>query len=446
MENRDATISQGVDWTIVWLYAIFVAVGVLCIFMVEYKPDTNWLPSFVGGKTNYSKQLIFAGLCALIATFILLTDSKLFTAFANLLYVFGIVLMLATFVIGRNINGSKSWIPIGGGFNLQPAELCKIFTALALSKFLARQETEFTNIRAQLIAGMIAAAPAVLSILQHELGLALVYSAFMVAMYREGLPAQILVIGSSFAVLVIATLILDPNVLAISLTLIAGAIFFFVRKHAKRNRRLMIMIIGIWLLCVGTQRFAVPYIFNNVLECYQSTRIYSMVGKEYDCSKNKKSERKAGEKAARKPDDYNVRQSKIAIGSGGLTGRGFLKGTQTRGKYVPEQHTDFIFTSLGEAFGFFGCFTFLALYLFMLYRIVRMAERQRSTFSRVYAYSVASILFFHIAVNVSMTIGLFPIVGIPLPLISYGGSSLLTFTILIFILLRLDADRQMVLR
>ena len=265
-------------------------------------------------------------------------------------------------------------------------------------------------------------------------------------MYREGLPAQILIFTSSFAFLVIATLVVDPNILAIFLTLIAALIIYLVRKHVKKNKNLLVLILGIWLFSVGTQRFVVPYIFNNVLECYQSTRIYSMVGKEYDCSKNIKSAKKQGEKAARKPDDYNVRQSKIAIGSGGLTGKGFLKGTQTRGKYVPAQPTDFIFTSLGEAFGFIGCFIFLSIYLFMLFRIVKMAERQRSVFSRVYAYSVASIIFFHIAVNVNMTIGLFPIVGIPLPLISYGGSSLLTFTILIFILLRLDADRQIVLR
>ncbi|MDP3667887.1 MAG: rod shape-determining protein RodA [Sediminibacterium sp.] len=445
MNNRN-NISQGVDWTIIWLYAILVSIGILCIFMVEYRTDTNWLQTFLSGKTNYSRQLIFAGLCTIIATFILLTDSKLFTALANLLYAFGILLMLATFVFGRNISGSKSWIPIGGGFNLQPAELCKIFTALALAKFLSRQETDFSKLKSQLIAGLIVVAPAVLSILQHELGLALVYSAFLMAMYREGLPAQILIFASSFGILVIATLILDPNILALALTIIAGIIFFLVRKQNRKSKSLLVMIVSIWLLCVGTQRFVVPYIFNNVLECYQSTRIYSMVGREYDCTLNKKSERKSGEKAVRKPDDYNVRQSKIAIGSGGLTGRGFLKGTQTRGKYVPEQHTDFIFTSLGEAFGFTGCVIFLSIYLFLLYRIVRMAERQRSTFSRVYAYSVASILFFHIAVNVSMTIGLFPIVGIPLPLISYGGSSLLTFTVLIFILLRLDADRQMVLR
>ena len=447
MNNKSNKVAQGVDFTMIWLYAIMVSIGILCIFMVEYRTGTNWVQSFLSGKTNYSKQLIFSGICAIVAIFILLTDSKLFTAFANLLYAFGIVLMLATFVLGKNINGSKSWIPLGGGFNLQPAEVCKIFTALALAKFISRQEVDFSKLRSQIIASIIAAAPAMLSILQHEMGLALVYSSFLVAMYREGLPGQILVIGSSFAVLVIATLVVEPNLLAIILTVIAAVLIFLLRKQFRRNKGLLTIIIGTWLLCVGIQRFVVPYIFNNVFECYQSTRIYSMVGKEYDCSLNKKSARKnPNEKAAHKPDDYNVRQSKIAIGSGGLLGRGFLKGTQTRGKYVPEQHTDFIFTSLGEAFGFTGCLVFLLLYLFMLFRIIKIAERQRSTFSRVYAYSVASIIFFHIAVNVSMTIGLFPIVGIPLPLISYGGTSLLTFTVLIFILLRLDADRQMVLR
>lgn len=441
------TATQGVDYLVIWLYAILVAIGILCIFMVEYRPGTDWFTTFLNGKTNYSKQLIFAGVCAIAATFILLTDSKLFTAFANLFYLMGILLMLATFVIGKNINGSRSWIPLAGGFNLQPAELCKIFAALALAKFLSRQEVDFSKIRSQLIAGAITLSPAVLSILQHELGLALVYTSFLIAMYREGLPAQILIIGSSFGVLVVATLILEPNILAIILTVIAALVIFILRKQIKKKKRLLTIILSIWLVCVGVQRFVVPYIFNNVLECYQSTRIYSMVGKEYDCSDNKKAQDKTNtNKSVRKPDDYNVRQSKIAIGSGGFIGRGFLKGTQTRGKYVPEQHTDFIFTSLGEAFGFVGCFVFLLIYLFLLYRIIRIAERQRSTFSRVYAYSVASILFFHIAVNVCMTIGLFPIVGIPLPLISYGGSSLLTFTVLIFIMLRLDADRQMVLR
>ncbi|MBY0482365.1 MAG: rod shape-determining protein RodA [Chitinophagaceae bacterium] len=447
MNSRNSSISKGVDWTIVALYAILVGIGILCIFMVEYRTGSNWMQLFLGGKTNYSKQLIFAGVCTLIATFILLADSKLFTAFANLAYAFGILLMLATFVIGKDIKGSKSWISLGGGFNLQPAELCKIFVALALAKYMSMQNMDFTKTRSQLIACGIVLLPAVLARFQHETGLALVYLSFFIAMYREGLPASILVIGISFGALVVATLIVEPNTLAVALTIIAAIIIYFLRRQIKRNSKLLLVIVATWAICVGIQRFAVPYIFNNVFECYQSQRIYSAVGKDYDCSLNKHNKSEVpGAKAAFKPDDYNVRQSKIAIGSGGFSGRGFLKGTQTRGKYVPEQHTDFIFTSLGEAFGFVGCAIFLLIYLFLLFRIVNIAERQRSTFSRVYAYSVASILFFHISVNVCMTIGLFPIIGIALPLISYGGSSLLTFTVLIFILLRLDADRQMVLR
>jgi rod shape determining protein RodA len=447
-KNYNTEVSKGIDWVIVWLYALLVCIGILCIFMVEYKPGVDVLQSFVSGKANYSKQFIFFGFCLVIATFILLADSKLFTAFANLFYAFGILLMLATFVIGKNINGSKSWIPLGGGFNLQPAELCKIFAALALAKFLSRQETDFTKIKSQIIGAAIALAPAVLSIGQNETGLAIVYLSFFIVMYREGLPPALLIIGFSFGVLVVATLLLNPNVLAIAITVIAGLVIYFMRRQIKRNKNLLIIIVSVWVVCVSVQRFAVPYIFNNVFQCYQSTRIYSMVGKEYDCSQNRSAKKRINdkEKAAKKPDDYNVRQSKIAIGSGGVLGKGFLKGTQTSGKYVPEQHTDFIFTSLGEAFGLIGCAAFLGIYLFLMFRIIRIAERQRSTFSRVYAYSVASILFFHIGVNVCMTIGLFPIIGIPLPLISYGGSSLLGFTTLIFILIRLDADKQMVLR
>ena len=444
--NYNNNFSKGTDLAVIILYLIMACIGILSIFMVEYNPSTNWATSFISGKTGYSKQFFFLIFCSFIGVFILLMDSKVFTALANILFAGGILLMLATFVLGKEINGSKSWIPIVAGFNLQPAELCKIFTALALAKFISRPETDFTKLQSHLVAGAMIALPAILSIMQHELGLAIVYSAFIFAMYREGLPPIILVVLLSFAILVIATLLLDPTLLAIILTIIAGFIIIYLGKSLKRNKQAIIVVASIWIFCVGTIRFAVPYIFNNVFECYQTTRIYSMVGKEYDCNLNQRSAQKPGAKAARKPDDYNVKQSKIAIGSGGFWGRGFLKGTQTRGRYVPEQNTDFIFTSIGEAFGFMGTFTFLGLYLFFLFRLIRIAERQRSTFSRVYAYSVVGIFFFHIAVNISMTIGLFPVVGIPLPLISYGGSSLLTFTALVFILLRLDADRQMVLR
>jgi rod shape determining protein RodA len=443
--SKQKGVSQGIDTTVVWLYAILVLIGILCIFMVEYRNDGHWLQSFLNGKTSYSKQLFYAGICVVLATFILLTDSKLFTAFANLFYAFGILLMLSTFVLGKNINGSKSWIPLFGGFNLQPVEICKIFTALALAKFLSRQETDFSKLRSQIIAGIITLLPAVISIIQHEAGMALVYFCFFLVMFREGLPPTILIIGFSFVALIISTLLIEPDTLAIILTVSAIITVYLLRKQFKRSKGLLTLIIFIWAACVGIQRFAVPFIFNNVLECYQSARVYSAFGKDYDCSQNKRSAKKS-DKTPKKPDDYNVRQSKIAIGSGGLLGRGFLKGTQTRGKYVPAQSTDFVFTSLGEAFGFVGCVVFLLIYLVFLFRVIQIAERQRSTFSRVYAYSVVSIILFHIAFNICMTIGLFPSPGVTLPLISYGGSSMVSFTILIFILLRLDADRQMVLR
>lgn len=444
------SVSKGVDWLTVWLYAVLVCIGILCIFMVEYDPATFNASSFFEGNTNYSRQILFSGVCIVAATFIILSDSKLYPAFANLMYVFGIILMLSVFIIGKDINGSKSWIPLGGGFNLQPAELCKIFTGLALAKYLSQLNMDFSKLQSQIIAGAIVMLPALISVLQHEAGLALVYLSFFIVMYREGLPGIILIVGFSFGVLVVATLVVEKNTLAIILTLVAAFLVFMFRRQIFVRKRwgLLVLITSIWFVCVGIQRFAVPYIFDNVFECYQSQRIYSAVGKEYDCSKNqhaRETEASTG-KTASKPDDYNVRQSKIAIGSGGFLGKGFLKGTQTRGKYVPEQHTDFIFTSLGEAFGFVGSFLFLGIYFLLLFRIVQIAERQRSAFSRVYAYSVASILFFHIVVNVCMTVGLFPVIGIPLPLVSYGGSSLLTFTIMIFILVRLDADRQMVLR
>ena len=449
MNSYSRSVSKNIDWLLVWLYALLVCIGVLCIFMVEYNPANFSAASFFNGNTNYSKQILFSCVCVVMATFIILSDSKLYPAFANLLYVFGIILMLAVFVIGKNINGSKSWIPLGGGFNLQPAELCKIFAALALAKYVSQLNMDFTKLHSQFIAALLVMLPALISILQNETGLALVYMSFFIVMYREGLPGMILIIGFSFGALVVATLLVEKNTLAIALTLIAALIIFILRRQifVRKRWNIFVLIVSVWIVCVGIQRFAVPYIFNNVFECYQSQRIYSAVGKDYDCSQNKHAlETQASGKTAVKPDDYNVRQSKIAIGSGGFLGKGFLKGTQTRGRYVPEQHTDFIFTSLGEAFGFIGSLIFLGIYFLMLFRIVQIAERQRSTFSRVYAYSVASILFFHIAVNVCMTVGLFPVIGIPLPLVSYGGSSLLTFTIMIFILIRLDADRSMVLR
>jgi rod shape determining protein RodA len=445
-------ISKGIDWITIWMYIIFVSIGVLCIFSVEYHNNENIWSNIIGLKKNYSRQLLFIGISAFVAVFILLTDSKLFTATANLSYVFGIMLMLATFVVGKDINGSKSWIPLGF-FNLQPVETCKIFTALALAKYISRQETNFKNTRSQLIAAAITLTPAVFSLLQNETGLALVYFAFLIPMYREGLPPVYLIIGFSFALLVIATILVEKNTLAIILTIIAIGVIFFLRRQIKRDKGILIIVLGLWMLCVGIQRFAVPYIFKNVLHQYQVERIMNTFGVDYipdaettQLSKEDKAQQSKTKKATKAKENYNVKQSKIAIGSGGLWGKGFLKGTQTQGDFVPEQHTDFIFTSVGENFGFWGSSLVILLYLLFMLRTIFLAERQRSTFSRVYAYSVAAIIFFHVSINICMTIGLAPVIGITLPLMSYGGSSLLTFTILIFILVRLDADRHMVLR
>ncbi len=451
MRNQ-AVISKGIDWVTIWLYIILVSVGILCIFSVEYHNDGNIFQNIIGLKKNYSRQVLFLGISVVIGILILLTDSKFFTATANISYVMGIFLMMATFVVGKDINGSKSWIPLGF-FNLQPVETCKIFTALALSKYLSRPETNFEKPRSQIIAAAIILTPAAFSILQNETGLALVYFAFLIPMYREGLPAVYLIIGFSFAILVVATILVEKNTLAIILTAVAATTVFILRKTVKRDKGILVVILGLWILCVSIQRFAVPYIFKHVLHPYQVERILNTFGVDYVPDQSDSAQNAAEQKdnlrskeLKKAKENYNVKQSKIAIGSGGFLGKGFLKGTQTQGDFVPEQHTDFIFTSVGENFGFVGSGFIIIIYLLFMLRIVFLAERQRSVFSRVYAYSVAAILFFHVTINICMTVGLAPVIGITLPLMSYGGSSLLTFTILIFILVRLDADRQMVLR
>lgn len=443
-------ITKGMDWVMIWLYIILCCIGILCIFSVEHKSNDVVMQTIFAFKKNYSKQLLYLGISAIFAIFILLTDSKFFTATANIFYLFGIVLMMLVFVMGKNVSGSRSWIPLGF-MNLQPVETCKIFAALALAKYLSQPGTDFSKTRSQLIAAGIAFLPIVFSLLQNETGLALVYFAFLLPMYREGLPPGYLILGASLGILLVVTLLFPPLQLTIAISVIALLCIYFLKRKIKRNTGLLVLIVSLWILAAGFVGVVVPFLFKHVFQKYQADRIFSMVGRDNPFITAETVGITPATAAALKKgkddkENYNVKQSKIAIGSGGFTGKGFLKGTQTQGDFVPEQHTDFIFTSLGENFGFIGTTALMLLYMFMLLRIVFLAERQRSTFSRVYAYSVAGILFFHIAINIGMTIGLAPVIGITLPLMSYGGSSLLTFTILIFILIKLDADRQMVLR
>lgn len=455
MYQNKLELGKGVDWLLICMYTILVLIGLLCIFSVEYRLNDNVVQSFLGFKKEYSKQLYFFIASGVVAVFILLTDSKLFTATANLSYAFGILLILATFVVGKEVGGSKSWIPLGF-MNVQPVEVCKIFTSLALAKYLSMPDMNFDKPRSQLIAAAIAFSPAILSILQKEPGAAIVYFSFGIAFYREGLPAVYLVLLFSFTILIIASIVVPPNALFVALTVIAALFIYSYRRKIKRDKMLVVVIVGVWFMCVGIQKFLVPVLFDKVLKPHQVVRIFATFG--IDDFKFSTPERTADiqkefgklgttkKGSGEKVESYNVKQSKIAIGSGGFWGKGFLQGTQTRGEFVPAQNTDFIFSSVGESFGWIGCLVLLLLYFGMMFRLIFIAERQRSTFSRVYIYCVTGILFFHVALNVCMTLGLAPSPGITLPLLSYGGSSLVTFTILIFIAIRLDADRQMVLR
>jgi rod shape determining protein RodA len=447
MTKNNHLPEKGIDSVLLILYFLLAAIGLTAIFGVTYKEGDSVLQSFVSLHTDYSKQLLYLGISMVIGLFILLTDSKFFPTTAHFLYAAGILLLLLVFPFHSSVKGTESIIRLGG-FQFQPAEIFKISAALALAKYLSQPNVDFSKWRTQLISIAIILVPALLIILQKETGLALVFLAFFLVMYREGLPAAYIIAGISITVLAIATLLVDKNLLAMIISAIAAIVIFFNKKRFKRNKGLLTKIILIWLFCVGIQRVGVPFMFTNVLRQHHVERIYSTIGKNIPDEYLKGKEQAINEKTGKKENtaDYNVKQSKIAVGSGGLWGKGLLRGTQTRYGFVPEQRTDFIFVTIAEGFGFAGCAVLLLLYGIFLFRIVTIAERQRSAFSRCYAYGVAAVFFFHIAVNICMAIGLAPVIGIPLPLISYGGTSFLTFSILLFILLRLDADRQMILR
>jgi rod shape determining protein RodA len=331
--------------------------------------------------------------------------------------------LVAVLFLGTEISGSKSWFKFGE-FGVQPAEFAKFATAMALAKYLSQLDIKMTDNRTKIISAVLIGLPIILILLENETGVALVFFAFILVLYREGLSGNFLLLGAIVVVLFILALLVDKIILIIALAIISGVLFLFMRK-TKGN---MLLLAALFVLSSGVI-YSVDYAYNH-LQTHQRKRIDVFLGKESDI-------KKAG---------YNVNQSLIAIGSGGLTGKGFLNGTQTKYDFVPEQSTDFIFCTVGEEWGFAGTAVVVVLFLLLLLRILFLAERQRSPFSRIYAYGVASILFFHLMVNVGMTIGLAPVIGIPLPFFSYGGSSLWSFTILLFILIKLDAYRLEILR
>ena len=446
MSNHN-NISKGFDWSIIWLYIFLVIIGVSMIFANEYKEGESIIQPILSQSRDYGKQVLWVGVCTVLATFILLTDSKFFTATANLLYGFGIFLCILALLIGTEVKGSKSWIVLGG-FRLQPSELTKVFTCLALAKYISRQETDFSKMNSHLIGAAIALAPAIVTIAQNETGLALVYFSFFLVMYREGLPPFILIAGASMAVLLILSLILAPQTLLISFTVFAALALLFSRRQFRRKPVIFWGIIALWGFASFVSAFAIPYGINKVMKPYQRDRLYSLVGKPYipqDSLERAELEiSKASKKSgSRNQSEYNVIQSKIAIGSGGLFGKGWLNGSQSHLHFLPEHSTDFIFAACGEEFGFIGSIILIALFMFVVIRGLIITINAQDTFTRLLAGSLTLTFFVSFFVNMGMVTGIVPVVGIPLPLISYGGSSMVTLMASFGILMSIQTHRKL---
>ena len=409
-------VYSNVDWWLVSLYSILVIMGLFSIYAAVYDPEHSGIFDF---SQRYGKQAMWIATSLVLIFAILLVDMKFFTSFAYIIYGAMLALLVVVLLFGTEVAGSKSWIKFGG-FALQPAEFGKFATNLALAKYLSSIQLNLKDFKQIIKAGILIFAPAGLIFLQNDTGSALVYSAFILVLYREGFSGNFLVFGLLLVILFILTLLVGKLVMISVVVLIALSLFLLMKKVRKN----IFILLGI-LSLVGGFVFSIDYAFENVLQPHQKIRIEVLLGKKTDYHG-------AG---------YNVHQSLIAIGSGGPTGKGFLQGTQTKYNFVPEQSTDFIFCTVGEEWGFLGTATVVILFLLLLIRIIMVAERQRSAFSRIYGYGVASILFFHVTINIAMTIGLAPVIGIPLPFFSYGGSSLWAFTILLFIFIKMDSHR-----
>lgn len=402
------------DWIIISIFIALVAMGWVNIYSASLSDTAQGYFDF---STMYGKQMMWIGLSLILIVFILAIDSKFYERFSSVIYLVSMASLLGLFVFGRTIAGQTAWYDFGG-FSIQPAEFAKAATALALAKYVSDIQTNMKEFKHQLSAFAILAIPSILILLQPDPGSVLVYSAFIFPLYREGLHGFYLLIGLCFTAVFVSTLAFGHTWASLGIILI-GTIIYLINRKNKPNilKYLFVIISGIVII------FSVEYIFENVFKQHHRDRFNIVLGKEVDA-------RGIG---------YNTHQSEIAISNGGWFGRGWTQGTQTKGNFVPEQHTDYIFSTVGEEWGFVGSILVIALFMTLMVRIIIKAEKQKSQFGRVYGYSVAAILFVHFFVNISMVIGVFPTVGIPLPFFSYGGSALWGFTLLLFIFVKLDA-------
>lgn len=401
----------------VFIFLLMVFLGWLNIFAVGYKDDYQGIFDL---SQNYGKQIIWIIIALVIGFTALLLDVKLLLSFAYPIYLISLILLIAVLFFGTEINASKSWFQIGG-FSIQPSELVKFSTAIVLGKYISNNKHKPLTFKIRIKPFIMLFIPFALILLQNDMGTALVFSAFILVLYREGyISGSLMILFASAIVLFIFTLIFNEFFIIGGLAIAALITAIFLRKKQKE-----IMLVILLFFITSVYVYSVNYTFENFLQKHQKNRIEVLIDSSID------------------PQGvgYNLNQSKIAIGSGGLWGKGYLKGTQTKFDFVPEQSTDFIFCTIGEEWGFTGSLVIILLFLILIIRIIILAERQRSTFSRIFGYSVASLLFFHFTVNIGMTIGMMPVIGLPLPFFSYGGSSLIAFTLMIFIFLKLDAKR-----
>jgi len=419
MNERNKIIGK-IDWVTVLIYLALVIIGWFSIFSAKYD---EMHPSIFDLSQVYGKQLIWIGASLLIGFVILLIDAKFFNAFSMWIYVIVLASLFMVLVYGKATKGATSWIDLGAGIKFQPSEFAKMATALALAGYLGNYDNDLQKRRNQVVAIILVLIPMALVLLQNDTGSAIVFVSFIFVFYREGLPGAgwVMMAGVVAVLLFVFTLVWSQKVMYIILgsLLVLALVYYLINK--KKDIAKMIAIFA----CMFVFVFSVDYAFNKVLQEHQRNRILVLLGQLDDP----------------KGVGYNVHQSKIAIGSGGLMGKGFLQGTQTKYDFVPEQHTDFIFCTVGEEGGFLGTSVVVLLYVALLVRIITLAERQRSSFSRVYGYSIAGIFFVHFAINIGMAIGLVPVIGIPLPFLSYGGSSMLAFTIMLAIFVKQDAYR-----
>jgi len=408
--------AAGFDWISIFIYLILILFGWANIYSASLGTNTG---SYFDLSQPYGKQALFIGLSLFLIIIVLAIEAKFYQRFSSVIYIISLLSLAGLFVFGKTISGATSWYSFGS-FGIQPSEFAKFATALALAKYLSDIQTNIRRLGHQVQAFVIIAIPALLIVPQPDPGSALVYAAFFFPLYREGLSGFYLVTGLSGVAVFILTLLLGPVWVSAGVLLIGLIVFF--QKRKKRPGRVLISLFAIISIALS---FSVNYIFENVFEQRHRDRFNIVLGKEVDS-------RGIG---------YNTNQSEIAIGSGGWFGKGWTEGTQTKGHFVPEQHTDYIFSTVGEEWGFLGSAMVIILFVLLLLRLLVLAERQRNQFYRIYGYSVIGILFIHFLVNVGMVIGVFPTVGIPLPFFSYGGSGLWGFTILLFIFIKLDSDR-----